>query len=707
MTMTSTKKTRALPRSPRRAALSAALAAIAASLAFASGPGHARADEGMWPFNMVPKDAILKDHKVTLTDAWLEHVRLSSVRFNSGGSGSFVSATGLVLTNHHVGTDCIAKIATSAHDWLELGYIAGKDGPEVKCPDLELNVLLKIEDVTAEVKAAKKPGMSDADANVAIKGKMSELEKACADKTGSRCDVVTLYAGGKYNLYTYKKHTDVRLVFAPEQAIAFFGGDPDNFTYPRFDLDMALFRVYENDKPYASKEFLKWNEAGPKDGEVAFVSGHPGSTGRMSTYAQLLRLRDTVYPYSLDRLAKQRVALLALAQEGVEPAREVKKPMFSIENGLKAITGFQGGLKDPKLMAKKQTDELALKKAILDKPELSAAYGKVFDDAEKTQTKLGEIYKRYAGLEGAVDSSILAIARDLVRLPTETEVPNEKRLREYRSSNLDSLKLHLMSPAPVHGAVEVALMTTWLERIVRDLGPGDPVVKKILAGRTPAHAARETIAGSKLSDVYARKKLLDGGHTAVMESTDPAIHVILALDPEARAIRKRYDDEIEGPMRTAGQKIAEAVFAVSGSSVPPDATFTLRLSIGVVQGYSEGGKPVPWATSFAGLKTHATGKEPLKLPPRWVEKWPALKEPVPLNFVSTNDIIGGNSGSPVINANGEIVGLIFDGNLSSLANRFVYGETTQRAVSVDTAGMIEALTHVYGADGVVKELLGK
>jgi hypothetical protein len=259
----------------------------------------------------------------------------------------------------------------------------------------------------------------------------------------------------------------------------------------------------------------------------------------------------------------------------------------------------------------------------------------------------------------------------------------------------------------VYGAVEVALMTTWLERIVRDLGPNDPVVKKILAGRTPARAARDTVVGSKLSDVYTRKKLLEGGKTAVMESEDPAIHVILALDTEARAIRKRYDDEIEAPMRTAGQKIAEAVFAVHGASVPPDATFTLRLSVGVVQGYSEGGKAIPWATSFGGLKSHATGKEPLKLPPRWVEKWPAIKEPVPFNFVSTNDIIGGNSGSPVINANGEIVGLIFDGNISSLANRFVYGETTQRAVSVDTAGMIEALTHVYGADAVVKELLAK
>ncbi|MDB4995091.1 MAG: Peptidase [Myxococcaceae bacterium] len=683
------------------------LAALAASLAFVAGPTRAKADEGMWPFNMVPKDAIQKDHKIAITDAWLDHVRLSSVRFNSGGSGSFVSPTGLVLTNHHVGTDCIAKIATSAHDWLELGYIAGKDGPEVKCPDLELNVLLKIEDVTAEVKAVKKPGMTDADANVAIKGKMSEIEKLCSEKTGSRCDVVTLYAGGQYNLYTYKKHTDVRLVFAPEQAIAFFGGDPDNFTYPRFDLDMALFRVYENDKPFVSKDFLKWNESGPKDGEVAFVSGHPGSTGRMATYSQLLRLRDTVYPYSLDRLTKQRAALLAVAKEGVEPAREVKKPMFSIENGFKAITGFQGGLKDPKLMAKKQVDETLLKKNILEKPELAAAYGKVFDDVDKTQVKLGEMYKRYAGLEGAVDSSILAIARDLVRLPVETELPNEKRLREYRSSNLDSLKMHLMSPAPVYGAVEVALMTTWLERIVRDLGPNDPVVKKILAGRTPARAARETIALSKLSDVYTRKKLLDGGKAAILESQDPAIHVILALDPEARAIRKRYDDEIEGPMRAAGQKIAEAVFAVHGASVPPDATFTLRLSVGVVQGYSEGGKSIPWATSFGGLKSHATGKEPLKLPPRWVEKWSTIKEPVSFNFVSTNDIIGGNSGSPVINANGEIVGLIFDGNISSLANRFVYGETTQRAVSVDTAGMLEALTHIYGADAVVKELLGK
>jgi hypothetical protein len=687
-----------MPRTMRK---TAALALFALPLLTAV---PSRADEGMYPFNMVPREAIQKAHGVSLDDKWLDHVRLASVRFNSGGSGSFVGPTGLVLTNHHVAGDCIQKIGGAGRDWMATGYLAGKDGPEVKCPDLELNVLVAIEDVTDKVRAARNPGMSDADANIAMKGEMSRLEKACNESTKNRCDVVTLYAGGRYDLYTYKKYTDVRLVFAPEFAIAFFGGDADNFTYPRFDLDMAIFRIYEGDKPLAPSAYLAWNTVGPKDGETVFVSGNPASTGRMQTYAQLEVTRDVVYPYLIDEYKRARDAVVAYGKESHEAERQGRSNVFRYENGIKALSGMLRGLKDPALMKKKAEDEAQLKKGILADPKLAADYGDTLDKIAGVQKEYGKAFKRYAALEGRFGAPLLSIARDLVRLSTERGLPNEKRLREYRESNLESLKLRLLSPAPIYGGVELALTREWLERLLRDLGPNDPLVKSVLAGRTPDRAARELLAGSQLTDVNARKKLLDGGKPAIDASTDPLIVLARAIDPDARAVRKQYDDGVEAPMRQLGEKVARATFGVRGPSQPPDATFTLRLSIGTVKGYTENGKAIPFATDFTGMYAHATGKEPLKLPQRWVDAKAKLKPATLINFVSTDDIIGGNSGSPVVNAAGEIVGLVFDGNLSSLPNRFVYGETTQRCVSVHTAGMSEALRTVYGADALAKEL---
>ncbi len=687
---------------------------LAISLACASG---ASADEGMWPFNMVPKEQIEKDHGVKLTDAWLDHLRLASVRYSSGGSGSFVSKNGLTLTNQHVAGDCIAKVASAKKDYVAEGYIAGQDGPELKCPDLELDQLVAIVDVTDQVRAAKTDGMTDAQANTAMKGVMATLEKACTDKANAspvsrdiktRCDVVTLYAGGKYHLYTYTRYTDVRLVFAPEEAIGFFGGDPDNFTFPRYDLDMALFRVYTDDKPFASKDYLKWSADGPKDGEPVFVSGNPAATDRMDTVSQLSTLRDVVFPYVLDSVHKEAAALYALGKNSVEGAREGREVLRRIENGRKAIEGEEAGLKDATLMKKKADDEAALKKAILADPKLQAAYGSVFGDVERAQKVAAQIYKRYAALErGPYRSELLRVARSLVRLPRELATPNERRLKEYRDSNLDSLKVELFSAAPIYGQVEVVLFKAWLDRVVRDLGADDALVKSVLAGRTTQAVAQDVIAGTKLTDIYARRALFDGGAIAVDKSSDALVRLIVQLDTEAREVRKRYEDEVEGPMRQAGQRIAQAVFAVRGTSVYPDATYTLRLSPGAVKGYTENGKVISWATDYSGMYPHATGVDPFKLPKRWLAAKAAVAPKTPLDFVSTNDIIGGNSGSPVVNANGELVGLIFDGNISSLPNRFVYGETTQRAVSVDSAGMLEALRHVYGAAAIAAELLGE
>lgn len=678
---------------------------------------RASADEGMWPFNMVPVAQIEKDHGTRIEGPWLDHLRLASVRYSSGGSGSFVSKTGLTLTNQHVAGDCISKVASAKKDYVAEGYIAGQDGPELKCPDLQLSQLVAIEDVTDKVRAAKTEGMNDADANRAMKGAMASIEKACSDEGNAapapggkktQCEVVTLYAGGKYHLYKYAKYTDVRLVFAPEEAIGFFGGDPDNFTFPRFDLDMAIFRVYVNDKPFAPKDYLTWSSEGPKDGEAVFVSGHPAGTDRMDTLAQLVTLRDVVFPYYIDSVHKEAAALYALAKDNLEGAREGREALRRIENGRKAIEGEEGGLLDPALMKKKADDEAALKKAILADPKLKASYGTVFGDIEKVQRVAAQLYKRYAAVErGPYRSDLFHIARALVRLPRELATPNDLRLKEYRDSNLDSLKIELFSSAPIYGQVEVVLFKAWLDRLVRDLGADDPLVKTVLAGRSTQAAASEIIAGSKLTDIYARRALEAGGALSIDAANDSLVRLVVQLDSAAREIRKRYEDEVEGPMRQAGQRIAQAVFAVRGTSVYPDATYSLRLSPGAVKGYTEHGKAVSWATDFAGMYAHASGVDPFKLPKRWLAAKSAIALKTPFDFVSTNDIIGGNSGSPVVNAKGELVGLIFDGNLSSLPNRFVYGETTQRAVSVDSAGMLEALRHVYGANGLVAELLGE
>jgi hypothetical protein len=669
-------------------------------------PRAAVADEGMWPFNMVPVERIAKDHGITVTREWLDHVQRASLRFDSGGSGAFVSPHGLVLTNHHVASDCIAKLSSPGKDYLADGYISGKDGPEVRCPDLELNQLLSVDDVTDEVVRARQPGMNDADANVAIKGAMSRIEKTCSEKTGMRCDVVTLYAGGMYQLYVYKKYTDVRLVFAPEVSIAFFGGDPDNFTFPRYDYDLAIFRVYENGSPLRPKDYLKWNPAGPKDGETVFVSGNPGRTDRMDTLAQLARLRDVVYPYYLDQLARERTLLLEFGRESAEHERQMQRALFGIANSRKALGGMLRALESPSRTKEKADSEATLRAAIDRDPKLKADYGSVFDDIERAQQTFAAIYKRYAALErGPNRSQLFRVARDLVRLPRELATPNEKRLREYRASNLESLKLALFSPAPIYGGVEVPMWRAWLERVVRDLGLGDPVVQTLLGGRSPALAAQQIVAGSRLTDVYARHALFAGGREAVEASDDPLLVVVRALDAEARAIRQRYEDEVEGPMRLCGERVARAVFAVNGTGVYPDATFTLRLSYGQVRGYAEGPEQVAWATDFAGMYKHATGVEPFKLPRRWLDRRADLGSSTPLNFVATTDIIGGNSGSPVIGADGRLVGLIFDGNISSLGNDFAYAETTERAVSVDSAAILEALSAVFGEQELKAELL--
>ena len=664
----------------------------------------ARADEGMWTYNNFPKDKVKAKYGFEPTDEWLDHVRLASVRFNNGGSASFVSPN-LVMTNHHVGADCIHKLSTATKDFFAEGFYAKTADEEAKCPDLEINVLVGIDDVTSQVMAAKKPNLTQAQVNQAQKEIMSRIEKDCAQKTGQRCDVVQLYQGAVFNLYKYKKYTDVRLVFSPEFAIAFFGGDPDNFTFPRYDLDISFFRIYENGKPVSVEHYLSWSKNGAKDGDLVFVSGNPGSTGRLLTLAQLEFTRDVQYPFTLARLVDWQKMLQDFSARGPEQAREAKETLFSIENSLKAIRGYQTGLLDAKLMDAKAAQEKKMREdvAALEPTPEHKALAAAWDDIAKATESSRAYYKRQAMLEAlpARESHMLWIARTILRLTEEKAKPSEKRLREYRDSALPSLDQQLYSPAPIYPDYEEAGLAFYLENLQTALGANDPVVKAVLGGKTPAEVAKAAIAGSKLRDPAVRKQAVKDG---VAQSKDPLIAIAKALDPEARKLRKKYEDEVESVSKDAGGRIARAQFEATKGASYPDATFTLRLSYGQVRGYKENRKNVRWATDFKGLYQHATGTDPLKLPERWVTAKKKLKLSVPFDFVSTNDIIGGNSGSPVFNKGGELVGIIFDGNIESLPNRFVYTEEQARSVSVASQGILEALKSVYGATELVNEL---
>ena len=668
-------------------------------------------DEGMWLFNNPPKAHLKAKYNFEPTDAWLDHLQKASVRFNSGGSGSFVSANGLVMTNHHVAADALQKMGTKDRNYYRDGFHAKAYAEESKCEAMELNVLMSIEDVTARVNASSKAGAKAEDSFSARRAVISEIEKESLDKTSLRSDVVTLYQGGAYHLYRFKKYTDVRLVFAPEQQIAFFGGDPDNFEYPRFDLDMAFFRVYENDKPAKIEHFLKWSKAGAKEDELVFVSGHPGKTNRLNTVDELQYFRDIGYPFLLDRLNRWEVLLNAFSGRSEENARQAKEFFFGVQNSRKARVGGLGGLLDPEMMARKQAYELKLKEAVAKDAKLAdakTAWGKV-TASEKIRA---ELIRPYTVLEGAAgfNSEIFGIARTLVRAADEKPKKNQERLREFRDSALESMELQLFSEEPIYDEYEIVKLADGLSFMASILGYKHPIVVTSLAGKSPQQRAAELVLGSKLKDVNERKRLYKEGTKAITASKDPILLLALAVDAESRKIRKRMELEVEEPKRQAYAEIAKVKFALEGTSTYPDATFTLRLAFGTVKGYEENGKKVPAETYYSGLYERSTehmNKSPFDLPQRWVDKKGKLDMKVPLNFICTADIIGGNSGSPVVNKDAEVVGLIFDGNIQSLVLDFAFTEEQGRAVSVHSQGMIEALRKVYEATNVADELEGK
>jgi hypothetical protein len=667
------------------------------------------ADEGMWLYNAAPKDKIKAKYGFELTQEWLDHVRLSSVRFNNGGSGSFVSPDGLTFTNHHVGAACVQQLSTEGHDYIKTGFYANTQAEESKCPNLELNQLVAIEDVTEKINAGVKSGMSAAESGQAQRAAMSEVEKECSSSSGLRCDVVIFYSGQVYNLYKYKKYTDVRLVFAPEFDIAFFGGDPDNFTYPRYDLDITFFRVYENGKPAHLDNYLKWSPTGVTDGDLIFVSGHPGSTGRLLTMAQLEFMRDVQYPAALKYYARRIDLLQKFSKDSEENARVAKEDLFSLQNSQKAITGYQSGLLDKTIMDQKAADESRLHAAFKADPKNAAGSDPWYEITQAIKTQ-HSIYPNLTYLERLRGFPHLPqIARSLVRAATERTKPNPERLREFRDSALASLEQQLFSTEPVYKNLEIVLLTDALTDMQTALGNDNAEVQKILQGKTVSEAAKDLISSTRLDDVALRKELYEGGQSAIEASTDPLIVAMRAIDPDARASRRDYEDNVESVVRRDGSTIAKARFAQSGFTQPPDATFTLRLSYGQVRGYQENGKAISFATNMAGAYTHAAehkNQPPYNLPDSWMKSKSKLNLKTPLNFVSTADIIGGNSGSPTVNRKGEVVGIIFDGNIQSLPWNFAYSDTQARAVSVDSRGIQEALRKIYGATVLADELMG-
>lgn len=670
---------------------------------------HATADEGMWLYNQFPKQMLKAKYGFEPTDEWLKHVRLSSVRFNSGGSGSFVSSNGLVMTNHHVGADALAKLSTADRDLIKTGFHAKTQAEEVKCVDLELNVLMNIEDVTERVNAAVKPGQSAAEAQLARRAVTNTIEKEAFDKSGLRSDVITLFQGGQYHLYQFKKYTDVRLVFAPEKDIAFFGGDPDNFEYPRYDLDICFLRVYENDKPAKIEHYLKWSKAGADDGELIFVSGHPGRTSRLNTVAHLEYLRDVQFPQTLDLLRRREVLLKSFSDRSLENARRAEDDLFSYQNSRKARLGGLAGLQDPATMDKKNSEEAELRSKVDADPKLREKYGTAWDDVAKTIQFVKTIRTEFNLLEGgqAFNSELFSIAKTLVRMTDEDAKPNAERLREFGEAGRASLEMQLYSDAPIYTDLEMVKLADSLGMMTEMLGADHEMVKKILNGRSPRDRAAELVKGTSLANVEERKKVAKGGKTAISSSSDAMIKLAKLVDPRARELRTQFEQQYDEPQRQAYAKVAGAKFAVFGSTTYPDATFTLRLAFGTVKGYEDEGKKVPPWTTMGGTFKHAEAhgsKEPFELPDSWLKNRDKLKADTPFNFVSTADIIGGNSGSPVVNKTGELVGIIFDGNIQSLVLDFMYSDAQARAVSVHSSGIQEALRKIYNAGALADEL---
>ncbi|HEV8334043.1 MAG TPA: S46 family peptidase [Steroidobacteraceae bacterium] len=671
------------------------------------------ADEGMWTFDNFPKAAVKQKYGVDIDDAWLGRLQRSIARLEGGCTGSFVSPDGLVLTNHHCARECIGDLSSAGENFIENGFNSGTRAGERKCPSGIVSVLVSIEDVTAKVSAAT-ASLADAKANEVRKQTLSRLESECTaaaskGRAGAlACESVTLYQGGQYFLYKYKRYDDVRLVFAPEQSIAAFGGDPDNFNFPRWCLDFSLMRVYENGKPARTPDHLRWRIEGPGAGEPVFLAGHPGSTARLLTTEQLKFQRSVSAPAYIARNSELRGRMIEWAKTGDEPRRIVDETLLGLENGLKVYRGLQSALLDDALMQQKATQERALRAQVAADPKLSQQSASAWDDVAKAQARYREIYDRYAYLESGTgfNSKLFAYARQLVRGATERAKPNEQRLREFADSNLPKMSAGMLATVPIYPEYERLTLSFSLDKMREVLGPDDDVVRRLMSKESPDSLAAKLIGSSKLADPAVRKALWEGGAAAVEASSDPMIALARSIDPDARSLRKIYEDQVQAPVATGQEKIAKARFAVLGTKVYPDATFTLRMSYGDVRGWTEKGQQVEPFTKLSRLYERTTGQDPFRLPQRWLDARGKLDPNTPFDYVTTHDIVGGNSGSPLVDAQGRLVGLAFDGNIHSIAGSYWYDERMNRAVAVHPAIIVTALRDVYGAKAIATELLG-
>jgi len=670
-------------------------------------PATGYSDEGMWTLDNFPSATVEEKYGVEITEEWLTEAQLATTRLENGCTGSFASPDGLVLTNNHCIWGCIRNLSSDERNLSDEGFLAATRDEELQCPGQQVSVLTGYEEVTADVLGAIE-GLSDTDANEARKARLTQLESACeaASDGKLRCEAVSLYNGGQYFIYRYRRYDDVRLVFAPELDIGAFGGDPDNFNFPRWSYDMSFLRAYEDGEPAATPDYLSWRRGGPQADEPVFVTGHPGSTSRQLTMTELRLLRDVVYPNWLLRYSELRGRMLVWQHTSPEAERAVQQNILLLENSIKVLRNRLFALLNDEMMAEKAASERELREAVAADPDYEAAYGAAWELIDAAVEARRNMYLEHLFIENAAGlmGDLFGYARSIVRGTVEREKPNEERIRSYTDAALPQFEQRLLADRPISKPYDDLRLAFSLDKMREWLGPDSPYVKTILGNESPDALAARLVANTRLDSVDYRRELWEGGIEAVRASDDPMIRLALAIEPAARELREAYEEQVEAPLTRGQEMIADARFRVYGTETYPDATFTLRVTYGSVVGWEEKGEYVPPFTRTRRLFERATGEPPFRVPETWESARPALDPRTNFNFVSTTDTTGGNSGSPVIAADGTLIGLAFDGNIHSIAGEYWFDPSLNRSIGVNTAIMLEALDKVYDADHLLQEL---